>query len=536
MEEFSTDILVIGSGLSGILSALEAGRSGLQVLLLGKFAIGMGTNTSMATCIFTASNSKFSKEDHLKATLESGRGLSQRRLAKILVEEGYIAIEKLRGYGIPMVERGMGYIVDRSETSSRLTGVIFIKNLMKRLRNSFVKLLPGLVIFELIVDEGKVQGAFGFLKDGKPCLIKSKAVILAAGGAGAAYRRNDNQKSILGDGYALALRAGLPLLDLEFVQFFPLVHAEPRLSTFCIYPPYPKERRLFNERGEDLFEKFGIGEDLTHTIITQRDRFCIALYEASQKGNIYFDLTQVPEEKWEHYPLNFLKKSKFPFSERPFLVSPAAHFFMGGVEIDGEGKTALSGLFAAGEVAWGIHGANRVGGNALTECAVFGPIAGRSAAKYARMKQEEKQPSNFHKGLKKKWEKKSKEYIEKESGTLHRPGDLLKDLKYLAWKNTGPIREEGSLKEGLEQLASLEKRIERVYPATLQDLFKMKEVKNVALVLRAILNGSLLRKESRGSFCRKDFPNQDDQNWLKNTCYYLDKGELRVTYRNKNWD
>ena len=100
--------------------------------------------------------------------------------------------------------------------------------------------MPGFVVFDLVVEGGEVRGAFGFSREGKPFLIQSKAVILAAGGAGGIYQRNDNQRTILGDGYALALRAGLPLYDLEFVQFYPLVLAEPRLSTFMLYPPYPE--------------------------------------------------------------------------------------------------------------------------------------------------------------------------------------------------------------------------------------------------------------------------------------------------------
>ena len=532
MENFSTDILVIGSGLAGILSALEAEKFGLKVLLVGKFAIGMGTNTSMANGAFTASNSRFSKEDHLRATLESGRGLNQVQLVKTLIEKGPDAMEGLRNYGVPMVERGIGYVVDRPEASSQLAGVLLIKALVERLKNSSIKVLPGLVIFDLIVEEGEVRGAFGLLKDGKPCVIQSKAVVLTTGGAGAIYRRNDNQKSILGDGYALALRAGLPLFDMEFVQFYPFVLAEPRLSNFILLPPYPKEIRLFNEKREDLFEKLGIGRDLNRAIITERDRVSLVLQEASQKGDVYFDLTQVPKEKWERYPLNFLRKSKFPFRERPFLVSPAVHFFMGGIEIDEHGKTGLPGLFAAGEVVWGIHGANRLGGNALTECAVFGIIGGQSAAEYVRQNGGGESPANLLSETSvRKWERKSRNYLKKKRGPFDHPVDLLVNLKDLAWKYAGPIREDGLMKEGLAQLASLEKRIERVYPATLRDLFRKRDLENVALLLKAILNGSLLRVESRGSFFRKDFQNQDDQNWMKNTCYRLEKGEFQISHR-----
>jgi succinate dehydrogenase/fumarate reductase flavoprotein subunit len=532
LEILSTDVLVIGSGLAGMVSALEAERKGLKILLVGKFAIGMGTNTSLANGAFTAANSRFSKDEHLKETLESGKGLNHLPLVRSLVENGPEAIEGLKREGVPLAERGIGYITDRPEGSPQLAGVLLVRPLVERLKRSSIQRLPGLVIFDLIVEEGEVRGAFGFLTDGRPCLVQSKATVLTAGGAGAIYRRNDNQRSILGDGYALALRVGLPLFDLEFVQSYPFVLAEPRLSSFILLPPYPREIRLFDERGEDLFEKLGIGSDLNRAVITERDRVSIALHQASQKGDVYLDLTQAAPEKWEQYPLNFLKKSKFPFKERAFLVSPAVHFFMGGVEIDENGKTALPGLFAAGEITWGVHGANRLGGNALTECAVFGILAGRAAAEAVLQKGGMQDPSYLlSEASVKRWERRAGNYLKRRRGAMDPSSELMKSLKELAWEFAGPIREESSINEGLDQLVTLEKRIEKVYPATLKDLFRKKSLDNMVLVMRAILQGSLLRKESRGSFFRKDFPGQDDQNWMKNTCYRLVKGELQVTHQ-----
>src|SRR4030043_2366371 len=179
MEEITTDVLVIGSGLAGLLSALEAERAGLRVLIVGKFAIGMGTNTSLANGAFTVSNSHFSKEDHLQATLESGKGLNQARRVKTLIEKGPDAIRRLKDYGGPVVEKRMGYIVDRPEGSSRLPGCLLIKPLVERHNHSSVKLLPGLIIFDLVVEEGEALGAIGFSKDRRPCQIQSKAVILS---------------------------------------------------------------------------------------------------------------------------------------------------------------------------------------------------------------------------------------------------------------------------------------------------------------------------------------------------------------------
>jgi succinate dehydrogenase/fumarate reductase flavoprotein subunit len=524
MEELSTDILVIGSGLAGIVAAMEAEKAGLQILITGKFAIGAGTNTNLSNGVFTVSNPLFSREDHLQETLITGRGLSHPGMVKTLVERGPDAIEALKGCGVSLVENPMGYSVERRKGLACLPGVLLTSPLKERLKNSSIQILPGLIIFELVVENGTVQGGFGFLRDGKPCLIRSKAVILSAGGAGAIYYRNDNQRSILGDGYGLALRAGLPLLDLEFVQFYPFVIAEPRLNTFIVYPPYPKETRVMDERGEDLLERWNLGNDLNRAILNRRDSLSFTL---SEIGDIYFDLTRVPEEKWDHYPLNFLRRSKFPFKDRPFLVSPAVHFCMGGVEIDERGRTALPGLYAAGEVVWGVHGANRLGGNALTECAVFGTLAGQSAANDVR----EIESIPFTEASKRRWEKKTGSYLKKKREAFDYPIDLLKELKHLAWKYAGPIREEGLLKEGIERLASIEERIEKIYPAAFKDLLRKRNLENGALFIKTILHGSLARKESRGSFCRKDFPDQNDQEWLKNSCYRLEKGEVQVTHR-----
>ncbi len=527
MENIHTDILVIGSGLAGIMAAIEAEKSGLQVALAGKFAIGMGTNSAMANGAFTIANSHFSREEHLRTTLEAGRGLNHLRMVNTLVEKGPDLITTLENQGVPMVEGKMGFWVGRPEGSDQLPGILLMKPLRERVIQSSIKPLPGLVIFDLVVEEGEVRGAFGFLREGRPCLIRSKAVILATGGAGAIYHRSDNQRTTFGDGFGLALRAGLPLLDLEFIQFYPFVMAEPRLHTFILYPPYPKEARLFNGRGGDLLDQLHLGDDLNQVIITQRDTLSVTLFQISQKEDIYFDLTGVPEERWNHYPLNFLRRSKYPFRERPFLVAPGVHFCMGGVEIDEKGKTGLNGLYAAGEVVWGVHGANRLGGNALTECGVFGMLAGHSASEYARGKET----NFFSESFKRRWERKAEAYLKKSRGAFDPPKNLLKELKILAWRYGGPIREESSLKEGLDHLESIQRKIERVSPTSLRDLFQKRDLENVALMLKAILKGSLLRKESRGSFFRQDFPSQNDPEWLKHTCYHLEKGEVRVTHR-----
>jgi len=168
MEELTTDILVIGSGLAGILSAFEAERQGAGVLILGKFAIGMGTNSSLAGGGFLAANSVYSAEDHLRTTLEAGRGLNQPGLVKTLAENGSRAIEALKGYDVPMVERKTGYRIGRPENSPQLSGVLLMKILAERLRGSRVTLLPGFSVFDLVLEEGAVRGASGSTGTGDP--------------------------------------------------------------------------------------------------------------------------------------------------------------------------------------------------------------------------------------------------------------------------------------------------------------------------------------------------------------------------------
>lgn len=529
MEEIQTDILIIGSGLAGMLAALEAERSNLQVLMVSKFALGLGTNTSLSNGAFTAVNSRFSKEDHFKATIEAGKNLNRLSMVKVLVEKAEEAIFRLRDYGVPIQERGIGYIMGRPQGSSELGGILLIRPLRERLKGSSVKVSPNIIIFDLIVEEGEIGGAFGFFRDGRPCLIRTKAVILTTGGGGAIYQRNDNQKTILGDGYTLALRAGIPLYDIEFVQAYPLVLAEPRLSSIPLFPPFPKGIRLIDDKGEDLLERLDLKGDLNQAIIHERDKLTLKLFELSQKREVYCDLTHISEEEWTHYPLNFLRKSKFPFRERPFLIGPAVHFFMGGIEIDEKGKTALPGLFAAGEVTWGVHGANRLGGNALSECAVFGILSGQSASEYVRSLGGTSHPST--KFSKKRWEEKARAYTRKKKGAFEPPRDLLRELKLLAWKYGGAVREEEGLKTGLDLLSKCKKSIEKISPETVQDLFHKRELENIALLIQAILRGSLMRKESRGAFLRKDFPESDNENGVKHTCYRLEGEEIQIYHQ-----
>ncbi len=160
--------------------------------------------------------------------------------------------------------------------------------------------------------------------------IDAPAVVLAAGGAGAIYRRHDNQKKILGQGYALAAQAGLDLWDMEFVQFFPLVLADPRLPALIVYPPFAREAKLVDSSGESILEKHGLG-DVNEAIVKKRDSFSALLFEEAQAGGVFLDLREVPASAWDVHPLAIFKRLRFNFRGKPVAVAPAVHFTMGGL-------------------------------------------------------------------------------------------------------------------------------------------------------------------------------------------------------------
>jgi succinate dehydrogenase/fumarate reductase flavoprotein subunit len=526
MEEVTTDILIIGSGLAGTVAALEAAKFDSKIILVSKIGIGMGTNSALAHGAFLAAGPNFPIEEHIGLTLGAGRGLNHTGLVKLMAEESQNALKSLEDFGVSFVRTGITSVVDRRSEIRQITGVFLMRKLKETLGKREIIFGQGLKILDLIIQDGEAKGAIGFSRDGKPILISSKATILATGGGGAIYSRHTNQQTIFGDGYLLALKIGLPVIDLEFVQFFPFSCAEPGLATFIFYPWYPPELSLFSAKGENLFKKFGIESDLNRAIITERDRLCILAYEEDRNGGIYCDLTEVPEKKWVHHPLNLLTKRRFDFRRRPFRVAPAAHFFMGGVEINERAETQIRGLFAAGEITWGIHGANRLGGNALTECAVFGRIAGQSASEHIQTRNLKIDKSNLRERM--------GNYINSRIGSpVGDPRQISRSLRELAWKFIGLVRTESSLREGLRQLERLEGKIGALSSGGPTGMLRKKEIENICLLIKAILKGSLLREESRGSFYRCDFPTQDDKNWLKNTYYWLNETgrDFTITHR-----
>lgn len=507
----TADVVVVGAGLAGMTAAYSAHAEGARVLLVDRGAIGTGTNSAMSNGRFSGPTAVYSNAQFIQDTLHTGRGINSERMVCQVAAEAPAAFRFLQSIGLEL-EVFYDHYFYKSSRSDVMRGTSLTRKLAQRLRSlQRVRMVTGFYATDIITSESGVAGVQGFDGNGKPMSLAAPAVVLATGGGGAIYLRNDNQKSMMGQGYYLAAKAGLELWDMEFVQFYPVVLAEPRVSEMMVYPPYPQEFRLLNAAGEDIIRKYG-DSNLNEAMRKKRDRFSEIILNESSIGPVRLDCRKVPAELWNDYPLALLQKIKFDFKNKPVTVLPGAHFFMGGVRINPDGQTDRSGLFACGEVAWGLHGANRMSGNALTECIVFGRIAGRNAAIRAldqrlpldgsAPKRQNPDPSAAPDPFK---------FI-----------DLRRQLREIAWKYAGVTRDTGGMQTGLTKIEAVRERIRQNVPRNITEKKQKADLVSAGFVLKAILIASLGREETRGAFIRREYPRTDDTNWRRNSSLRFD--------------
>ena len=518
IKEIDADVLVVGSGLAGVMAAVKAARMGCTVVLASKGSMRSG-NSVLVGGGWLVPSKDFPPDEYVHVTLEGGKRINDVKLLRVLGQRGEAMMRVLGEMGVPLEKRSNRMWWVKMDTGKRSAGIVLMDPLLEHTKDERIVVLPWLSIIELLMDDGRASGAVGISRDMGPVVIDAKSVVLATGGGGGIYKRHDNHRRTRGDGYWLALQVGLPLRDMEFVQFYPLGLAEPHLPPLMVPPPIPKEGKAIDSEGQDIVEKHGLRFDLNEFIMEYRDQLTLILTTETERGKVYLDYTGVPEEKWETPRLNRFGRINPASRNRPFAVAPVVHFFMGGVEINEFAQTAIPGLFAAGEVTAGVHGANRIGGNALMECAVFGDIAGESAALYAMGVRRGKSKRGAVPG-KFLWKEERKEVKE-----------LFLEVQDLTWTHAGPIRNGQSLQEGLSRVPEMEERLLEL-EADGKSL-ELNEVKGSVLISKAIMRASLEREESRGAFYREDFPQSDDDHWLKNIFLSLNgkTGDFIVTHR-----
>jgi succinate dehydrogenase/fumarate reductase flavoprotein subunit len=504
------DVIVVGAGLAGMRAALAAEEAGARVVLVDRGPIGIGNNSALSNGAFSGPVSPERMPDYVSLVLQIGKGINRQASVRRIAEEASAAVAFLHSLDLDIVSPPGQWLI-RSPRPEVIPGLTLVRRVADLVRQrERIRIERGFYVSEILASDRRLTGMRGFDLGGTDRELRAPAVVLACGGAGAIYAKHDNQTSILGQGYHLAARAGLALWDMEFIQCYPIVLDEPGWPMMMIYPPYPAEARLIGPAGEDVLAKHGL-ENINQAIIRQRDSFAALLAAEAESGPVRMDLRAVPEGRWESHPLSLLGRFKAECRTRPVRITPAVHFCMGGVRTDEDGQTDLPGLFACGEVVWGLHGANRMGGNALMECLVFGRGAGRGAAAFARAHGPTTHGDREPRA---------------EEGQGRRPGqgggepalrELRTRIRDVAWRFAGVVRSAEGMGVGLTEAERIAAALAAIGPHTSKARILHQDLTSAAFALRAILTAGRGRLESRGCFIRSDYPVQDDTRWSRNS-------------------
>jgi fumarate reductase (CoM/CoB) subunit A len=462
---------------------------------------------------------KDSTEAHFQDTLKGGGYLNNRELARILVEEAPARLNELEGFGALFDRQESGLLNQRpfgGQTYRRTcfqgdrTGHEMMTALKEEVIRQDIQTVEEVMITSLLWDEeGRVAGACGFSLPSTDLMVfEASSTILATGGAGWLYPVTSNALQKTGDGYALAYRAGADLLDMEQVQFHPtgMLFPKSRRGVLVTEAVRGEGGRLINALGERFMTNYDTrGELATRDVVARSIYNEIREGRGTDRGGVYLDVTHLPaeliEEKLETMLFQFLDVG-LDIRQEPMEVAPTAHHVMGGSLITPCCETTVSNLYAAGEAAGGVHGANRLGGNALAETQVFGRRAGEAAAVNAL-----KSSAHVDKGQ-------LNVHEDKISGLFkegdYYPHQIKEELQALMWDKVAIIRNDQGLTSALIQISELKSRMNSLNIPNGKGfnryLLDALELENMLLVAELVTKSARIRKESRGSHYREDYP------------------------------
>jgi succinate dehydrogenase / fumarate reductase flavoprotein subunit len=523
-----TDVLVIGAGAAGMFAAIAAARGGARVLLADRSLIGRGGATVMAQMTVAAALGTQTPDHwthHLDDTLAAGRGLCDDALARLLCEEGPDCIRQLDGWGVGWARRDGRIIATAAPGHDRPrcvyvdflnTGPAVSKTLRAVVnKTSGIAKSGDLLIVDLVRHDGEVAGAAALhVTSGAPVTIAAKATVVATGGLTRLYRRNSASANMGGDGYALALRAGAPLIDMEFVQFFPIGHLAPRLIGMdpIMWDPfrYKLGGRLLNNRGEEFTARYGVKEDGAYVLTRDFATYAIVKEveagRGSPHGGAYLSFEHCSEAALRAAfgpVIDRLARNSIDLTKMPVEVAPIAHYHMGGIVTDARMETKIPGLLAAGEAVGGANGANRLSGNAVTEALVFGRRAGASAAERAApMKTQPFRGGDAREAL---------DLLTAEcAGNGRNPAEMINTLQAVMADDVGPFRAATRLERAIALIEELDDALgDRPFgDGGAFDMQRLDwfDLRNMLLVARTVAQAALRRCESRGAHQREDFP------------------------------
>ncbi|TDC39804.1 FAD-dependent oxidoreductase [Micromonospora sp. 15K316] len=529
-RRLSTSVLVIGTGGSGLRAAIELAERGVDVLAVGKRP-KLDAHTSLAAGGINAALGTMDAEDswqqHAADTIKESYLLANPHTVQIVAQGAARGIHDLERFGMSFAREEDGRISQRffgahkyrrTAFAGDYTGLEIQRALVRRATQLSVPILDTVYITRLLVRDNVVFGAYGFdVNDGTRYLVHADAVILAAGGHTRIWRRTSSRRDEnTGDSFRLAVLAGARLRDPELVQFHPSGILEPENAAGTLVSEAARGEGgiLRNALGERFMERY----DPERMELSTRDRVALAAYteikqgRGTPNGGVWLDVSHLPRETiMNRLPRVYqmmLELQMRDITMSPMEIAPTAHYSMGGVWVRPEDHgTDVEGLYAIGEAASGLHGANRLGGNSLIELLVYGRIVGATAADYAA-------------GL--DAQRRSREAVAEAraeiDGLLSADGRenvraLQRAIRNTMTEYAGVVRDEQGLRTGLAELAVIEDRMADigVHPdiAGYQDLSHAFDLKASALAARATLEAALERRETRGCHNRSDYPNLD---------------------------
>ncbi len=529
-QRLTTSVLVIGTGAAGLRAAIELQEQGVQVLCVGKrrrddahtvLASG-GINAALGTM-----DPEDTWEQHAADTLREGYWLGDPLSVELLCREAPAAIDDLVRWGARLAREEDGRLTQRYFGAHRYrrtcftgdyTGREIQRTLVARATELGVAIRDDVYVTRLLVHDGRVFGAYGFdVDDGSRRLIVADAVVLAAGGHTRIWRRSSSRRDEnTGDAMRLAADAGCRLRDMELVQFHPtgMVHPEESAGTLVTEAVRGEGAILRNAAGERFMERY----DPERLELSSRDRVALANYteiaegRGTEHGGVFLDVSGLDREviltRLPRMYRQFIDLAMLDITTTPMEVAPTAHYSMGGIRVDpSTHATDVEGLYAVGECATGVHGANRLGGNSLAECLVFGRIVGREAARWSAALDVHVRDHTAIDAARDEVD----ELLAGRGDEFARP--LQRALRDVMSECAGVVRTEDGLRDGLSRLDEIRERARslEVRPdiAGFADLAHTFDLHGSLLAAQATLESAVERRETRGAHNRADFPNQD---------------------------
>ncbi|MEM2834319.1 MAG: FAD-binding protein [Candidatus Nezhaarchaeales archaeon] len=551
-ETLETDVLIIGGGGAGLRAAIEASKHNVDVVLVCKELLGKA-HTVMAEGGINAALGNVDPNDnwmeHFLDTVEGGEWLNDQDLVEVLVKEGPDRVYDLEEMGAVFDRTPDGKLAQRPFGKARHPRTCFVSDytgheimitLCDEVRRRAVRVMEEVFVSKLLTNNRSVSGAFAFdMRSGDFIVFKSKAVILATGGAGRMYEVTTNPASATGDGKILALDAGAELQDMEMFQFHPTAMVWPPSCRGVLVTEGVRGEGgiLLNIKGERFMTRYHKLLELAPRDVVARSIWReVQEGRGTEHGGVYLSVTHLPPERVRERLKTMYKQfllAGVDITKQPMEVAPAAHYYMGGVRADVNGRTAVKGLFVAGEEMSGVHGANRLGGNSLLATQVFGKRAGESAALFVKESIRELVDKSQIKIELQKFDGLIKPCNDSKS-----VAQVRSRLGKLMWEGAGISRTEDSLSKVESEIEYMKANIlPKLKPAETKTLHYNKELVevletfNLVRVAEILVKSAKIRKESRGAHWRLDYPKRDDVNWLKHIVWYLDGERLKYKFK-----